>query len=123
MLKTCSRRLAVALELHADLPVLVPDQAAGTDRLVDVEHDIKAVGKTERGFHLQARADRRQIAHHTVNDRLMVVEQDARRLQRARPRSMSTFHSMPPPTPVSQYRMERSENRCGDRYSFMYRSS
>src|SRR3954447_6280573 len=106
----CLRRFAVILELHADLPVLVPDQATRADRFVDVEHDIKAVGNTERGFHLQACAGRRQIAHDTVDDRLMMVEQDARRLQRARPQSMPTFHSTPPSTPVSHYRMERSAN-------------
>src|SRR5262249_32890344 len=113
------RRPAVALELHTDLPVLVPDQAARADRLVDIEHDIKAVGNSERGLHLQACAGRGQIAHDTVNDRLVVVEQDTRRLQRARPRLMPTFHSTPPSTPVSHYRMERSANRYGVRYNFM----
>src|SRR4051794_24947934 len=120
MLKAPSlRHRAVALEFHADLPVPVPDQAAGADRLVDIEHDIKAVGNTERGFHLQACAGFRQIAHDTVDNRLMVVEQDARRLERARPRLVPTFHSTPPSTPVSHYRMERSGNRYGDRSNFI----
>src|SRR5262245_54417316 len=109
------------LEFHADQFVLVPDQAAWADRLVHVEHDVETVGNAERGFHLQTRTDRRQIAHDAIDDRLMVVEQDARRLQRARSQFTSTFHETPPSTPVSHYGGRRSGMPYGNRYNCMGR--
>src|SRR5262245_16465165 len=108
-------------EFHADQLVLVPDQMARADRLVDVEHDVETVGNAERGLHLQTCAGRRQIAHDAVDDRLMMVEQNARRLQRARSQCMSSFHETPPSTPVSHYRVRGSGKRYRDGYNCMDR--
>src|SRR5262245_36883365 len=89
--------LFVVYEFNADLFGVVPDQATRADRLVGVEQYVEAGGNAECAGHRQTSSGRRQVADDAVDCRMMAVEKDARRLQRACARMSSSFHSGTPP--------------------------
>src|SRR4051812_45730373 len=79
-------------ELDAKFVFLVPHHPARPHGTIGIKHDVEMVGNADRACHAQTGANRRYVADGAPDHRVMLIEQNARRLVGARALLTTPFH-------------------------------